>query len=48
MSASDKAKLDNISDEANAYTLPIATSETLGGIKVGQNLIADTEGLLSV
>lgn len=33
MSASDKAKLDGIATGANNYTLPIASKNTLGGIK---------------
>lgn len=48
MSASDKAKLDSISEGANTYTLPPATAMTLGGIKVGDNLTADVDGKLSV
>lgn len=35
MSASDKAKLDAIAAEANKYTLPTATSNSLGGVKIG-------------
>ena len=37
MSKEDKAKLDNIAENANAYTLPKATSGALGGIKIGFN-----------
>ena len=35
MSASDKAKLDGIESGANKYTLPVATSDNLGGAKIG-------------
>lgn len=37
MSASDKAKLDGIAAGANnyTYTLPVASSTTLGGVKIG-------------
>ena len=35
MSATDKAKLDGIDDNANNYTLPAASSSALGGIKIG-------------
>ena len=35
MSSTDKSKLDGIADKANNYSLPVATSEALGGIKVG-------------
>ena len=49
MSAEDKAKLDTIEANANAYTytLPVANSSTLGGIKVGTNLSIDNNGVLS-
>ena len=33
MSAADKAKLDGIAPNANAYVLPTATASTLGGVK---------------
>lgn len=37
MSAADKAKLDGIATSANnyTYTLPVATSSALGGVKIG-------------
>ena len=35
MSAADKAKLDGIVAEANKYTLPAASADTLGGVKIG-------------
>jgi hypothetical protein len=40
MSAADKTKLDGIATGANnyTYTLPTATSSTLGGVKVGSNI----------
>lgn len=37
----EKQKLQNISENANNYTLPSATSDTLGGVKVGQNMVID-------
>lgn len=40
--AADKAKLDNLEN----YTLPAATADTLGGVKVGAGL-AVTDGVLS-
>ena len=47
MSAADKAKLDGI-DPGSGYELPIASSSTLGGIKVGTNLsINSSSGVLS-
>lgn len=46
MSATDKAKLDGISSGANAYSLPTASTTTLGGIKVGTNL-SISNGVLS-
>ena len=48
MSAEDKTKLDGIEEGANNYSLPIASSSTLGGIKVGTGLsITSTTGVLS-
>ncbi len=47
MSKEDKKKLDGIEENANNYTLPIATVATLGGIKVGDNLSVDNSGRLN-
>lgn len=47
MSASDKAKLDGIAVNANNYSLPSATSSTLGGVKVGSN-ISVSSGTISI
>ena len=49
MSASDKAKLDGIASGANnyTYTLPAATSSSLGGVKVGSN-ITNSSGTISL
>lgn len=49
MSANDKKKLDGIADNANnyTYTLPAATSSTLGGVKVGSN-ISVASGVISM
>ena len=38
MSSTDKSKLDNIDNNANAYTLPAASSSVLGGVKIGSNI----------
>jgi len=46
-SAEDKTKLDGIEDNANDYSLPIASSSELGGIKVGNNLQIAADGTLS-
>lgn len=35
MSATDKQKLDGIAAGANKYTLPVASSTALGGVKIG-------------
>lgn len=35
MSATDKAKLDAIEENANNYSLPLASASTRGGIKIG-------------
>lgn len=42
-----KAKLDGIETGANKYELPIASSTVLGGIKVGNNLSINSDGVLS-
>ena len=47
MSSSDKSKLDGIADNANNYSLPIASASTLGGIKVGSGLEIGEGGVLS-
>lgn len=43
----DKNKLNGIEENANNYSLPIASSNTLGGIKVGSGLSIDSNGVLS-
>ncbi len=43
MSATDKTKLDGLSN----YTLPAASANDLGGIKVGSGLSIDASGILS-
>ena len=47
MSNKDKLKLDSIADNANNYTLPTASSDTLGGIKVGDSF-SIKDSILSV
>ena len=42
-----KQKLDSISFAANNYTLPISSLTTLGGIKVGDRLNIDSNGIVS-
>ena len=42
-----KTKLDGIQDEANAYSLPTATSDVLGGVKVGTG-ITITDGVIAI
>lgn len=42
MSASDKAKLDGIASGANAYTLPTASSSTLGGVKTTSTVTSNS------
>lgn len=43
----DKNKLAGVEDGANNYILPMATTSTLGGIKVGANLSITSDGILS-
>lgn len=47
MSASDKTKLDNIEANANNYTLPVATTTRLGGVKAGNNITISGDGTIS-
>jgi hypothetical protein len=42
-SDADKEKLDSLHN----YKLPIASAETLGGIKIGEGLVIDAEGTVS-
>ena len=44
MSASDKSKLDGIESGANKYSLPTASSSTLGGVKT-TSTVTSTSGL---
>ena len=46
--AIDQKKLNGIEEGANNYTLPPATEENLGGVKVGDNLQVDEHGKLDV
>lgn len=48
MSATDKAKLDGIAVGANKYVLPVASATALGGIMLGDGLIATNDGTVSV
>lgn len=47
MSSEDKTKLNGIATGANKYTLPAATSSTLGGVKTGSN-ITNSSGTISL
>lgn len=42
MSSDDKSKLDGIAAGANNYSLPNASSSTLGGVKVGSNITVNS------
>ena len=46
MSSEDKTKLNGIATNANNYSLPTASADVLGGIKVGSNLTME-DGVLS-
>ena len=48
MSSGDKDKLDKIESGANKYTLPITSSDVLGGMKIGEGLSVDSGGTVSV
>lgn len=47
ISAADKKKLDSIQESANKYELPVASSATLGGVKIGTNVTITEDGTLS-
>jgi predicted phage tail protein len=42
-----KSKLDGIDNNANNYSLPTATSGTLGGVKIGDGISIDVNGVIS-
>ena len=44
----EKQKLANIANGANNYTLPVATSSILGGVKSGTDITIDASGNVSV
>lgn len=48
MSSADKVRLNNMEDNANNYSLPTATSTTIGGFKIGTNLSIDSNDALNV
>lgn len=48
MSKEDKIKLDNIANNANNYLLPVANSNTLGGVKIGNGINIDNSGVISI
>ena len=45
--AAEKTKLEGIEASANNYTLPIATADTLGGVKQGNNISIASDGTIS-
>ena len=47
MTNSEASKLAKIEDNANNYTLPAATTNTLGGVKIGENLSVSEDGTIS-
>lgn len=48
MTSTDKTKLDGIASGANSYSLPVATSAILGGVKDGTGLTIAIDGTASV
>lgn len=48
MSATDKTKLDGIDNNANNYSLPVATASDLGGVKIGSGVTVAADGTISV
>ena len=47
MSSADKAKLDGIAANANNYSLPTATEDTLGGVMIGTGLSMQTGHIMN-
>ncbi len=48
MSSGDKQKLDSIQDGANAYTLPVAATDTIGGVKPdGKTITIGEDGTIT-
>lgn len=43
----EKSKLNGIAENANNYSLPVATNTILGGVKAGANITIDAEGVIS-
>ena len=48
MSKEDKSKLDGITAGANKYTLPVASENALGGVKIGNGIIIGTDGQIDL
>lgn len=48
MSNSDKSRIDGMADNANNYSLPVATSSALGGFKLGSGLSMSSNNELQV
>ena len=44
----EKTKLSGIDDNANNYTLPAATANALGGVKIGSNITLANGGTISI
>ena len=47
MIVEEGATVEGLGDAASGYTLPAATEDTLGGVKVGSGLSINEDGLLS-
>ena len=48
MTGADKTRLNNMADNANNYSLPVASSSAVGGFKIGTNLSVDGNNALNV
>lgn len=46
--SAEKTKLQGIEVQANNYSLPTASSTTLGGVKIGSNITIDSNGAIDV
>jgi hypothetical protein len=43
----ERTKLNDISNNANLYILPTASGDTLGGVKIGDNIIINNSGVIN-
>ena len=47
-STAEKEKLASIANNANNYTLPVATASKIGGVKSGTDITVDSDGIMHI